>query len=409
MRSIIALVGIAGVSSGGLDNCTEGDYDAIAAMNVTAMAQCFIVDQPGQWQDCLNQNLDITCDCAQNIGDSAGNSEFTNCFGLCFEQAEHLDCRACIAAADAQQVSLLAPTMEGSCGSSGDRELFANANISDIANHTHILLMPSLIGVSDGCASCLAARAVNCVSSCDVRDPTCLDCENVDFVSAMAYCNNNVWLPEPDCTVADHTGLDRMNPANVKTCIEAAEGDGFVECFGNPDTVNMNANCSIGLDAHIDYRIGEVCNTTICTEDNLSADCINCHGAIMVQEVFEHAPNGTGACGGSDDRTAITDVDMEAVIACGSEQASTGATCLAFQAEASEECRVCLEDRTERAMRQCKPHCADDAVGPDCMECVNIGLMSAAAHCNVHMSAAAGMMGLPLVSLAALISLLLIA
>ena len=129
----------------------------------------------------------------------------------------------------------------------------------------------------------------------------------------------------------------------------------------------------------------------------------------MVQEVFEHAPNGTGACGGSVDRAAMADVDMTAVIACGSEQSSTGATCLAFQAEASEECRVCLEERTERAMRQCKPHCADNQTGLDCMECVNIGLMSAAAHCNAHMSAAAGMMGLPLVSLAALISLLLIA
>ena len=255
-----------------------------------------------------------------------------------------------------------------------EKSAIESADFADIVTDGDIASFTDHAELSDSCSACFTARATiiseqtGCFVACEAPDRECADCHNVVFVAAIAFCNSQDPLPDVNCAVTDYGGLDLVNPATVKTCMEnVEEGDGFVECLGNGTAADLSDSCAVGLDAHIDFRIGEVCNATICTEENLSADCLNCHGAIMVQEIFENAPVGTGACGGDDDRLAMGNVDMTAVIACGSEEASTGATCLAFQAEASKICRSCLEAGTDRAMKQCGPHCADDVSSLDCM------------------------------------------
>ena len=410
MRSILVVAAITCVLVDGVPDCSVHDYNGVALMNLTAMAQCFTIDHPGQWYECIDSlQLAISLDCAGTIGDDVGAMELDLCYDRCFGHPANTDCRLCIGVVSARAFMLHAPTMTGPCGGEGDRERISGVCETQIINASDIHSLPAVADVSDSCSSCLSSHAVNCASMCEVRDAACLDCETIDFVSAIAYCNAGVVLPVVNCSIADYTGLDKMNPAVVTTCVEAAEGDGFIECFGNPDTVNMNSGCSIGLDAHMSYRIVDLCEDTVCASKSISAHCLNCQGSVIVQEIFEHAPNGTGACGGTDNLAAIAAVDMQAVIACGADQAITGATCLAFQAEASKLCINCLDERTKRAIEQCKPHCADDQSGPNCMSCINIGLMSAAAHCNAHMSGSVGFMNVSLLSLVAIIWISLIA
>ena len=407
MRTIISVVaGIAIVSTTELDDCTENDYRLIATMGVLDMANCISVAHAGDWQACMN-TLSMTSDCAQHIQQNIDEATCTICGEPC-QSPDSQGCRICLGVVAVQQIAVLAPTEDGACGNSDDKLAIEGVSAADVVYDLSITAFPSAASASQNCQSCIAAFSDiipeddNCGTLCnggDADSPGCYDCYNVVMVKAMAYCNHVPWLADVTCTDMDYERLDKMDPAAVKTCIEGAEDDGFVECFTDVDTVNLTEDCAMGLDQQIDFQIADICDTEICLLDNPTAHCLNCRGAVMVQEVFAHASEGAGACGNCQDREALRTVNMDAVIACGSEQASTGATCLAFQAEASELCRDCLQDRTELAIRQCQRHCVDDTAGPDCMECVNIGLMSAAAHCNDHMSGAAAVMGLSLISI----------
>ena len=411
MRPIIAILGTVSVVVEGVEYCTIEDYDKIGAMSVVGVSNCLLTDYPADWQTCLD-NVNVTSDCAQNI-----NGSITDALDECSVPCETPDtqpCRLCVGMLAVQVMTILAPVDTGACGDQSDLEAIDGVCLEAIADGGFGQLTTQAEPSLD-CGLCIDsyAQAITAPDRCsdycgEIPTIGCDVCASVVMVSAIAYCNNNGLLPTVTCTVTDYDGLESINPAVVKSCVEGAtEDDGFVECLGNGTTANMNESCVEGLDAHIDFRIGEVCNATICTEENLSADCLNCHGAIMVQEIFENAPNATGACGGADDRAAMADVEMTAVVACGREQASTGATCLGFQAEVSEICQLCLEERTERAMKQCKPHCDPEVTGPDCMECVNYGLMSAAAYCNAHSGVTGMMRSLSLVSIVAIISFVL--
>ena len=404
--------------------CSDSDYHGLERMKAGSVKSC-LEDNPGDgFVTCFDDStlVNMTADCSIDLDGKIDEYVRHECnYTSCADDSESVECYNCMGAAMVQQVVKYAPEGNGSCGGdegSSISELdlaLALEGCSDPYSAAECIY--NYVGASDDCQLCIEEQTARGVRQCkhhcsgNPTGPDCLECANIGLMRAVAHCNFLPYIAPPTCTADDYAGLDQMDAGAVALCLETVEVvDPFVDCFGIPDLVNMTEECSFGLHDHIQAGIEDECDTTICPLDDeatsLSADCLNCRGAVMVQETFEHAPEGTGACGDLDNRQAIADVDMDAVIACGKEMASTGATCLAFQAQASELCRECLELRTQRAMEQCTRHCGEDASGPDCMECVNIGLMSAAAHCNVHISGSVGMMGLSLIPLAALLAFL---
>ena len=423
---VISITGLGMVAAIPTQNCTLDDYQNEIGWDISipSVAECLSATETADdWTTCF-ADQPVSESCADDLGTLIADAD-TVCNSPC-ESINSTDCRICQGVVAMQQIAVLVPdTPYGMCGSESDRNAIMDADWSTVAEGDSVFDLIAVANVSELCGLCMTAWNATrpntniwnqtaldsdyCGPVCtdDAGSADCLNCLNVWWVSSLAYCSVTTWTGT--CKDSDYASLAEMNPSTVKVCLEenAENEDALFHCLTDGTSVNLTQDCAAKLDGEFDYLIDEVCDTTICTEDNLSADCINCHGAVMVQDIFENAPEATGACGGSDDRDAMANVDMVAVIACGSEQASTGATCLGFQAEVSEICQMCLEEGTERAMKQCEPHCAPDAVGLDCMECVNYGLMSAAAYCNAH-SGVAGMMGsLSLVSFVAIISFVL--
>ena len=411
MRYYIAISGLAVVSA----ECTENDYELIGNMNVSAMATCITYDFTYDWLQCLG-NLGVTSDCAFTVNQDISDN-LDVCTEWCIGDSTTATCKTCWGVVATKKFSYYAPVEYGLCSGIDDRAAIADVCLGNVVDDAYIGDLPTMAdSLSPDCLSCFESRLLiineldGCLSQCETPGAPCYDCQNVAIVAAMAYCNNE--LPTPNCTVIDYHKLHEMDTAGTKLCIEGIVGDGIiaaddgiVECLGQDSVVGISQDCIYPLDLHIDRQIRWVCDPSICADDSTSADCLNCRGSIMVQEVFEHAPNGTGPCGDSDNLDLISTVNMEAVIACGKELASTGATCLAYQATASPLCQRCLEVGTIRAMERCEPHCGEDVTGPDCMDCVNIGLMSVTAHCNAHSSGASAITGLSIISFVVMISL----
>ena len=399
--------------------CSGDDFNALTFMDVGTVQDCMENQSGDGLVHCLGDggSLNISLDCSVGLDGTINEDVDEWCEDHCADM-ESFDCYNCRGAIAAQVVFSYAPPGDGNCGSDADKSAISDANMTDVfacgtdAPNTGASCLADVANVSTECNWCLTSRTATSLDQCavhcvDESSVDCLQCVSIGMMNAAAYCNTFGVLPEVICTVTDYKELSNMNAGAVTTCLEENEDD-FQLCLGDVDTVNMTDGCTVPLQTHIEDAWGTTCSEeSVCANDILTAYCMNCRGAVMVQEVFAHAPNASGVCGSSDNLALMADVDMTAVIACGSEQAFTGATCLAFQAGASPRCRDCLEEGTLRAIGQCKAHCLVDETGPDCISCVNVGLMSAAAHCN--MSGSVGMVGLSLISFAAILSLVFLA
>ena len=390
--------------------CTELDYSSIGDMNITTVSDCITNEHPFDWQLCLGV-LDVGAICAFNLNSQIA-AEIPECSSVCDGgHTDSLACKTCWGAVAVRETAALSPDSEGSCGGPDDFAVLSALNELDLATSEDISTLGDLVeGLSVFCKHCLDSRAEiiameeGCLAQCqDPSLPECLDCKNVVMVSAMAHCNNVAWEPEIECTEADYDSIGRMNSALFSTCKDGYETDGFYECLTNDSAVaNVTDVCAVVLDTHIDARTVTVCEAA-CTEDDAGIPCLNCQGAVIVQEAFEHAPLETGACGGEADLAAIANVDMDAVIECASHKPNNAAMCVSGVARLSLKCEHCLLGRTHRAVNQCKNICAGHPASPVCMECVNGGMLSTAAHCNSHPSGVAGMAGLSFLSLAAVL------
>ena len=405
------------------EGCELTEMESLEMMDPAAVKTCMegVVKGDGLVH-CLTDvnSVNISLNCATSIVGDIDYEIYDFCDAHCTDNTS-VECYNCKGSIMAQKTfGYESPDVNGSCGSEEDLNLLYDALTSNdtireevftcgaSAPYLGAMCLGIVAQVSTECNSCLTARSLHARQQCsdhcsDATSVDCLECVNIGLMAAAAYCNVNAMAT---CTTNDYKELSQINAGELATCMEDNEGD-LQLCLSEVDHANMTDGCSGPMQSQIDDAMATCSDDPVCASDIPTAYCLNCRGAVMVQKIFANAPEESGVCGTSDNRELIASVAMEAVIACGSEQAYTGATCLAFQAGASPLCRDCLEEGTVRAIGQCKAHCLVNETGPDCINCVNLGLMSAAAYCS--MSGSAGMAGsLSLISLAALLALALL-
>ena len=414
MRTIISLTGLAVTMVAGdlSSNCSYDDYAQLGDIGVTDVADCLTNVNVDNWALCLGDSS-IGDACIQDLAEHIAEN-IPICGTPCLNTTSTA-CRICNGVVVIQQIANLMPNAPyGLCGSEYDRETIMNASWSDVVEAGNISdLLLTVSTLSDSCNYCLVWFSDNALSEgycgdlcTDPGSPDCKNCLNVWWGAGIAYCGTNI--QDGTCVDADFEALDTMNPAIVKTCMENAHDD-IVHCLTDGANVNLTEECAVTLTSQFEAYYFAEC-TDHCVDDT-SVDCYNCRGSHMVQEAFAFdSDNVNGSCGNEADRNLINRVYMVDVVACDETAGHyAGATCIASVANVSSNCSICLTSRTHHARAQCSPHCHDSS-SVDCLECVNIGLLSAAAHCNAGgVSGSAGMVGFSLMSLAALLSIVLLA
>ena len=405
------------------EGCEVEEMRSLESMDPGAVKTCIEgVEKGDGLVHCLTDvdSVDISLNCATSIVGDIDYGIFDFCDAHCTDNTS-VECYNCKGSIIAHRTFAYdSENVNGSCVSEDDRSLLNAALVDndtireavftcgESTPYVGAICLGTVAQVSAGCDACLTSRSLyasqQCSAHCsDSTSVDCLECVNIGLMAVAAYCNANVL---PTCTTNDYKELSQIDAGDLATCIEDSEGD-IHYCLSVVDNANITDGCIGPLLSQIDDAMATCTDDPVCEYDIPSAYCINCRGAVMVQKIFANVPEDGALCGTSDNLDLMAGVAVEAVIACGSEQAYTGATCLAFQAGATPLCRDCLEEGTMRAIGQCKAYCLVNETGPDCISCVNLGLMSAAAYCSMSSSAAmAG--GLSLISLASLLALALL-
>ena len=385
-------------------NCTYDDYYYLGDLPIADVSDCLTTGSVDNWGVCIsdhNINEVCTVDLAEHIVD-----EISTCATPC-QNTSSAACRICSGVVVIQQIADLMPDLPyAMCGSDYDRETIVNTTWSDVVEAGNISsLYFGVNTMSDSCNYCLSWYTDNvqdeqfCGQPCtdDAESVACYNCLNVWWGSAMAWCG--VLTNDEGCAEPDFVGLNKMNPASVKTCMESVvNGDGLVHCLTDGGSVNLTDACATTILEQSGYYDSENCGDQ-CTGET-SIECANCKGANLFYQTFEYDSILNGSCGTEEDRLLIENVEFDFVYTCGATAPYVGAMCVGLTANVSTACMSCLTSRTQHARSQCASHCHDSS-SVDCLECVNIGLMGVAAHCNAHYSGSVGITGLSLVSLLA--------
>ena len=385
-------------------------------LQIAHVAECLTTNVTvDDWASCLADQEQVSEVCADYFAERVADGASV-CSTPCVT-INSTACRICNGVVALQEISYLVPnTSYTPCGSDYDRESIMNASWSDVVEAGNITdLFFTVATLSDSCDYCLHDRMqrfiTNCGDACtDPQSADCLNCRNVYMVVILSSCSSWIW--EGICEDSDFVSIEAMDPATVKDCIEGVEnGDGLVHCLTDGgESVNLTEGCALTITGHFGYNQSYNCNES-CIDDT-TVECYNCKGSVIAQETFAFidSANVNGSCGSDADLTLISDVYndtlKEGLLTCNSGSGPyAGAMCIGLAAGVSNGCSRCLVSRTHHVRQQCARHC-HHARSVDCLECVNIGMMAVAAHCNDHMSDSMGMTGLSLISLSAILSLI---
>ena len=407
MRIYISLTGFAMVAAGPPPlNCTDDDYWYLGNIPIAEVSDCITHVDIYNWALCLSE-WSVGESCTDALG-ALITSEGAACDVPC-QNVTSPGCLICSGVIVIQQIAYLAPEAPfAMCGSDYDRAAIMNATWSDVVEAGAVsdlfFTVETLSDTCDYCMSWVAEHALHveyCGPLCtDTESVDCYNCRNVWFASGVAWCSSQI--NNEQCIDADFESLQLMNPATVTTCLDTpVNGDGLVHCLTDGGTVNLTKACATTLEGGFDFFAYADCGDH-CFVNN-SVECYNCKGAIMVYQTIAYDSILNGSCGTEHDRGLIYNVSMVDLFNCAETERYAAATCIGTTADVSPPCYTCLTLRTHEARQQCAAHCDDDEESADCLECVNIGLMSAAAYCNAHPSGSVGIAGLSLFSFVAML------
>ena len=203
------------------------------------------------------------------------------------------------------------------------------------------------------------------------------------------------------CTVNDYNGLSAMNGPAVAECLDTNDNNSTMCAY----LIDASELC---LTQALFASFASYASCSDPCEDPVGDECFICERAAAMIGFVSVAPvvnPGVAACT-ADDQTLMSTLAGSDVQGCAEGARADVGPCVPIAANASLPCQHCFTRRSHRAIAICTSDCANTTSNL-CVQCMEAEYIGSAAHCVI--SGVDSILGLSILSIAALISLALIA